>query len=310
MPTNSRHRQLCGYFLSFPASSRAPLERSSLALLLTYRRAMRCSRRWRRRSCSPLACLCRSSYWRFTPTGCCFMDSLQPVSGSGPPKHVLASKHSSCLGLAVSVFLPLGPFGQGGYGLLLVGDLYRRLLPQSTSPDSILAEPGFGIALQAINFVFAFMLWVIGIWFLIPATVALSTSRGPPFGLPYWGLIFPSVSTPSTKHPVILTLLTHGVTRAYIPCLPSNSEPKSIQRSFTSSEPFTPSPSFACSQSSLSRPSSSSVVARCSTHLAWMISHWHLSRFGRMTSSSMPEHPMETLQPLLLSLQETLPRKL
>ncbi|KAG8957079.1 Plasma membrane sulfite pump involved in sulfite metabolism, partial [Tulasnella sp. 408] len=95
-------------------------------------------------------------------------------------------------GLAVSIFLPLGPFGQGGYGLLLVGDLYRKLLPQSTSADSILAEPGFGIALQAITFVFAFMLWVIGIWFLIPATVALSTSRGPPFGLPYWGLIFPS----------------------------------------------------------------------------------------------------------------------
>ncbi|KIO30670.1 hypothetical protein M407DRAFT_20203 [Tulasnella calospora MUT 4182] len=95
-------------------------------------------------------------------------------------------------GLAVSIFLPLGPFGQGGYGLLLVGDLFRKLLPQSTSPDSILAEPGFGMALQAITFVFAFMLWVIGIWFLVPATVALSTSRGPPFGLPYWGLIFPS----------------------------------------------------------------------------------------------------------------------
>ncbi|KAG9002512.1 Plasma membrane sulfite pump involved in sulfite metabolism, partial [Tulasnella sp. 427] len=95
-------------------------------------------------------------------------------------------------GLAVSIFLPLGPFGQGGYGLLLVGDLFRKLLPQSTSPDSILAEPGFGVALQAITFVFAFMLWVIGIWFLIPATIALSTFRGPPFGLPYWGLIFPT----------------------------------------------------------------------------------------------------------------------
>ncbi|KAG8946935.1 Plasma membrane sulfite pump involved in sulfite metabolism [Tulasnella sp. 424] len=95
-------------------------------------------------------------------------------------------------GLLVSIFLPLGPFGQGGYGLLLVGDLYRKLLPQSTSPDSILAVPGFGAALQAITFVFAFMLWVIGIWFLVPATIVLSTSGRPPFGLPYWGLIFPT----------------------------------------------------------------------------------------------------------------------
>ncbi|KAG8975472.1 Plasma membrane sulfite pump involved in sulfite metabolism [Tulasnella sp. 425] len=95
-------------------------------------------------------------------------------------------------GLAVSIFLPLGPFGQGGYGLLLIGDLFKKLLPQSTSPDSILGEPGIGMVLQAITFVFAFMLWVIGIWFLIPATVALSTSGRPPFGLPYWGLIFPT----------------------------------------------------------------------------------------------------------------------
>lgn len=266
---------------------------------------MPCSRRWRHPLCLRLGCSCRFSSWQSTRIGSCFTDSPQPVSSSalftengstGSPLFLIL------LGLAVSIFLPLGPFGQGGYGLLLVGDLLKKLLPQSTSPDSILAEPGIGMVLQAITFVIAFMLWVIGIWFLIPATIALSTSGRPPFGLPYWGLIFPSVSDVKKLYENIFGFANLWINRACIPCSRSNSEPKSIRPSFTSLEPSTLSSYSACSPSFLSRRSNNSGLATYSMHRAWKITHWQpLIQLEGTISSSVTGRLTSTLrQPPLL----------
>ncbi|KAG8906704.1 Plasma membrane sulfite pump involved in sulfite metabolism [Tulasnella sp. 403] len=95
-------------------------------------------------------------------------------------------------GLSVSVFLPLGPLGQGGYGFLLVGDLLVKLLPHTTSPANYLASEGVATALNAICFASAVTLWVFGLWFLIPAAIVLGMSKNLKFGVPWWGLIFPT----------------------------------------------------------------------------------------------------------------------
>ncbi|KAG8906706.1 Plasma membrane sulfite pump involved in sulfite metabolism [Tulasnella sp. 403] len=96
-------------------------------------------------------------------------------------------------GLSVSIFLPLGPLGQTGYGFLLVGDLLVKLLPQNTSPANYLAGDGVATALKAVCFAASCTLWMFGLWFLIPATIALATSRNVKFGIPWWGLVFPTL---------------------------------------------------------------------------------------------------------------------
>lgn len=84
---------------------------------------------------------------------------------------------------------------QGGYGLILVGNLLVDLMPHATSPGDYLATQGVADAIGAILFVFSAMLWVFGIWFLVPAILRLVQARRIPFGVPWWGLIFPLVRT-------------------------------------------------------------------------------------------------------------------
>jgi len=101
--------------------------------------------------------------------------------------------------LSASLFLPLGPLGQGGYGMMLVGNLFVTLLPQSSPYIAYLPTEGVAVALGSTLFLLSVVLWVFGMWFLIPASIALASSRKVTFGLPWWGLIFPTA---------IYTLLT------------------------------------------------------------------------------------------------------
>ena len=75
------------------------------------------------------------------------------------------------------MLLPLGPLGQGGYGLLLLVDLFRELLPSSTSPDDFLAVPGVAQVLAGMLFVLAFLFWVFGMWFIVPGVVHLTLTK-------------------------------------------------------------------------------------------------------------------------------------
>jgi len=93
--------------------------------------------------------------------------------------------------LAVSVFIPIGPLGQSGWGLLYVSDLLPRLLPYATSSNDYLATSGVATVLSAGCLATAVVLWFFGIWFLVPAATQLAYSKHIPFGIPWWGLIFP-----------------------------------------------------------------------------------------------------------------------
>ncbi|EMD37557.1 hypothetical protein CERSUDRAFT_114196 [Gelatoporia subvermispora B] len=96
--------------------------------------------------------------------------------------------------LILSAFITLGPLGQGGYSLLVNGQELSFLLPlhiQSDFPQSALA----GQMIFATCFSGAYVLWSMGICWIIIAVCSIAHVRRLnklPFGMAYWGLIFPN----------------------------------------------------------------------------------------------------------------------
>ncbi|KAG2362260.1 hypothetical protein BDR07DRAFT_1376621 [Suillus spraguei] len=105
---------------------------------------------------------------------------------SGPPEKQLI----------LSAFVTLGPFGQGGYSLLINGKNLSKILPlyiSGTFPE-ILAAGGQIIYLFCLCG--AYILWSMGIcWIIISSNIIFSVlkkERGVPFSITYLGLIFPN----------------------------------------------------------------------------------------------------------------------
>lgn len=69
-----------------------------------------------------------------------------------------------------------------------------KLLPHATSQNDYLAAQGVADTLAVLLFAFSVIVWVFGIWFLVPAAARLIiSSQDIPFGLAWWALIFPTV---------------------------------------------------------------------------------------------------------------------
>ncbi|EPQ27744.1 uncharacterized protein PFL1_04881 [Pseudozyma flocculosa PF-1] len=99
----------------------------------------------------------------------------------------------------ISVFLPLGPCGQGGEALLHLGQVAQRLLPRiSTAPSTGVPQLfDVGSALYGVGLVSALMLFGLGCWWLLLAlaTIARELARGRLyFNMGWWGLTFPFAS--------------------------------------------------------------------------------------------------------------------
>ncbi|CAG7850521.1 Sulfite efflux pump SSU1 {ECO:0000303/PubMed:17322211} [Serendipita indica DSM 11827] len=93
-------------------------------------------------------------------------------------------------GLVVSLLIPLGPCGQGGYALLLLSN-HLATLSSSLGIDGAFYGKVF-IVLGASG---ALTLWSIGLWFGIIATIGLVEAAiryRIPFRINYWGTIFPT----------------------------------------------------------------------------------------------------------------------
>ncbi|KAG1777737.1 voltage-dependent anion channel [Suillus placidus] len=104
---------------------------------------------------------------------------------SGPPEKLLV----------LSAFVALGPFGQGGYSLLINGKNLSEMLPlyvSGTVPE--VAAGGQMIFLFCLCG--AYILWSMGIcWIIISSNSIFSVLKkegGIPFSLAYHGLIFPN----------------------------------------------------------------------------------------------------------------------
>ncbi|KAK8910614.1 hypothetical protein QC760_001554 [Botrytis cinerea] len=97
----------------------------------------------------------------------------------------------------VSVFLPLGPLGQGGFALMQLGKVSLTLFPQTNTLPAIPA-PGPGPIFYTLGFLFALTMWGFGLLWLFFALASISRSRFP-FNMGWWGFTFPlGVFTTST----------------------------------------------------------------------------------------------------------------
>jgi tellurite resistance protein TehA-like permease len=86
----------------------------------------------------------------------------------------------------VSVFLPLGPVGQGGFASMMLGKVAKDVFPKTGT-----LHPLAGDFLYIIGFAVALIFWGFGlVWFFF-AVASISRSKFP-FNMGWWGFVFPT----------------------------------------------------------------------------------------------------------------------
>ncbi|KAJ5345878.1 C4-dicarboxylate transporter/malic acid transport protein [Penicillium brevicompactum] len=93
-----------------------------------------------------------------------------------PPKEVI-----------VSVFLPLGPLGQGSFGIMQLGKEAMRVFPKT---DSLSTEVSAGSILYVMGFIIGLIMWGFGLVWLFFALASITRSKFP-FNMGWWGFTFP-----------------------------------------------------------------------------------------------------------------------
>jgi len=102
-------------------------------------------------------------------------------------------------GTVVSVFVPLGPMGQSGYAILLIGHNYRTLFPALSTANFAGDTTSAGIVVDMVCTCLAFILWSLGTMWFFYALLAIYTAlrqSAIPFRISFWGLVFPNVCLP------------------------------------------------------------------------------------------------------------------
>ncbi|KAI7906383.1 voltage-dependent anion channel [Cokeromyces recurvatus] len=86
----------------------------------------------------------------------------------------------------ISTFLPLGPLGQGCYGMIQLGLAGKKIFADHY-------VEGLGTVAFGVGFILSFFLWGLAVWFFIMAIVSVTyTSRQRiPFNMGWWALTFP-----------------------------------------------------------------------------------------------------------------------
>ena len=93
----------------------------------------------------------------------------------------------------VSVFLPLGPLGQGGFAIMQLGKLAMEIIPKTNT-----LIPSAGETLYTVGFGLALIMWGYGLVWLFFALASITRSKFP-FNMGWWGFTFPlGVFTVST----------------------------------------------------------------------------------------------------------------
>ena len=87
----------------------------------------------------------------------------------------------------VSVFLPLGPLGQGAFGIMQLGRVAMDLFERH---EFIPAAPITGQVFYAGGILIALVMWGFGLVWLFFAVASISRSRFP-FNIGWWGFTFP-----------------------------------------------------------------------------------------------------------------------
>lgn len=87
----------------------------------------------------------------------------------------------------VSVFLPLGPLGQGAFAIMQLGQDSVKLFERN---NYMPAAPVAGQVLYTAGLMLALIMWGFGVVWLFFALASISRSRFP-FNLGWWGFTFP-----------------------------------------------------------------------------------------------------------------------
>lgn len=95
----------------------------------------------------------------------------------------------------ISVFLPLGPTGQAGFSILLIGQCFRQFLPVYDGESDLLRVMPTGESIEVMCTSICFVLWSMCTMWVIFAFLSIQNviRKTPiPFKVPFWGLIFPN----------------------------------------------------------------------------------------------------------------------
>ena len=96
----------------------------------------------------------------------------------------------------VSVFLPLGPLGQGGFAVMQLGKVAARIFTETRTLNTVAGNAGE--ILYVVGWLVALVMWGFGVVWLFFALASISRSRFP-FNMGWWGFTFPlGVFTVST----------------------------------------------------------------------------------------------------------------
>lgn len=101
--------------------------------------------------------------------------------------HRLTLHHLPPREVIVSVFLPLGPLGQGAFGIMQLGKDSLKLFEHN---NYIPAAPAAGQILYTGGLMLALIMWGFGLVWLFFAMASISRTRFP-FNLGWWGFTFP-----------------------------------------------------------------------------------------------------------------------
>lgn len=97
----------------------------------------------------------------------------------------------------VSVFLPLGPLGQGGFAIMQLGKVAIHVFPRTRTLE-MAGSAESGKILYVVGWLTASVMWGFGLVWLFFALASISRSKFP-FNMGWWGFTFPlGVFTVST----------------------------------------------------------------------------------------------------------------
>lgn len=92
----------------------------------------------------------------------------------------------------VSVFLPIGPLGQGGFGIQQLGKVALTLLPQTQAFGALdVGASRAGEVLYVLGVLLGMLMWGFALVWLAFALISIVTTQNFPFNMGWWGFTFP-----------------------------------------------------------------------------------------------------------------------
>ncbi|KAK0495281.1 voltage-dependent anion channel [Armillaria luteobubalina] len=98
-------------------------------------------------------------------------------------------------GTITSAFLPLGPTGQAGFAILLIGQFFETVLPLPYGSSRFLVAESTGASINVVCTIISVVLWALASGWLFFALLGIQNIMRQtriPFKVETWGLIFPN----------------------------------------------------------------------------------------------------------------------